>query len=121
MPVLHAASRKRLRRGEHDHNRLAAPFALRHPRRRLAHPLLRHHALAAALSSTARNLHRSLKRVTTSYTDHSWTAHTAHTLIVPARIKFSVCANKPQKTVCTLPVGGTALLAGDRIIPPWAV
>jgi hypothetical protein len=43
-------------------------------------------------------------------------------LIVPAGVEFSVGADGgPAEAVCTLPVGGTALLAGDRIVPPWAV
>jgi mannose-6-phosphate isomerase-like protein (cupin superfamily) len=60
--------------------------------------------------------------VTARYADHSETAHAGGALIVPAGVEFSVGADGgPAEAVCTLPVGGTALLAGDRIVPPWAV
>jgi mannose-6-phosphate isomerase-like protein (cupin superfamily) len=60
--------------------------------------------------------------VTARYADHSETAHAGGALIVPAGVEFSVCADGgPAEAVCTLPAGGTALLAGDRIVPPWAV
>jgi mannose-6-phosphate isomerase-like protein (cupin superfamily) len=43
-------------------------------------------------------------------------------LIVPAGEEFSLIADDgPAEAVCTFPVGGTALLAGERIVPPWAV
>jgi quercetin dioxygenase-like cupin family protein len=60
--------------------------------------------------------------VTARYADHSETAHAGGALIVPAGVEFSVGADGgPAEAVCTLPVGGTALLAGDRIVLPWAV
>ena len=60
--------------------------------------------------------------VTARYADHSETAHAGCALIVPAGVEFSVGADGgPAEAVCTLPVGGTALLAGDRSVPPWAV
>ena len=60
--------------------------------------------------------------VTARYADHSETAHAGGALIVPAGVEFSVGAEGgPAEAICTLPVGGTALLAGDRIVPPWAV
>ena len=60
--------------------------------------------------------------VTAGYADHSETAHAGGALIVPAGVEFSVGADGgPAEAVCTLPVGGTALLAGDRSVPPWAV
>ena len=60
--------------------------------------------------------------VTARYADHSETAHAGGALIVPAGVEFSVGADAgPAEAICTLPVGGTALLAGDRIVPPWAV
>ena len=60
--------------------------------------------------------------VTARYADHSETARAGGALIVPAGVEFSVGADGgPAEAVCTLPVGGTALLAGDRIVPPWAV
>jgi len=60
--------------------------------------------------------------VTARYADHSETAHAGGALIVPAGVEFSIGADDgPAEAVCTLPVGGTALLAGDRIVPPWAV
>jgi quercetin dioxygenase-like cupin family protein len=60
--------------------------------------------------------------VTARYADHSETAHAGGALIVPAGVEFSIGADGgPAEAVCTLPVGGTALLAGDRIVPPWAV
>jgi hypothetical protein len=32
-----------------------------------------------------------------------------------------VALEGPAEAVCVLPVGGTALLDGQRIVPPWAV
>jgi mannose-6-phosphate isomerase-like protein (cupin superfamily) len=59
--------------------------------------------------------------VTARYADHSETAHAGGALIVPAGVEFSVLAEGgPAEAVCTLPVGGTALLGADRIVPPWA-
>src|SRR4029078_3050633 len=59
--------------------------------------------------------------VTARYADHSETAHSGGARIVPAGVEFSVGADDgPAEAVCTLPVGGTGLLAGHRTRPPRA-
>jgi quercetin dioxygenase-like cupin family protein len=60
--------------------------------------------------------------VTARYAGYAETARAGGALIVPAGIEFSVVAGDgPAEAICTLPVGGTALLDGERITPPWAV
>jgi quercetin dioxygenase-like cupin family protein len=60
--------------------------------------------------------------VTARYAQHSETAPAGGALIVPAGEEFSLIAEAgPAEAVCTFPVGGTALLGGERIVPPWAV
>jgi quercetin dioxygenase-like cupin family protein len=60
--------------------------------------------------------------VTARYADRAETAPAGGALIVPAGEEFSLIADDgPAEAVCTFPVGGTALLAGERIVPPWAV
>jgi quercetin dioxygenase-like cupin family protein len=60
--------------------------------------------------------------VTARYADRAETAHAGGALIVPAGEEFSLVAEgAPAEAVCTFPVGGTALLGGERIVPPWAV
>jgi quercetin dioxygenase-like cupin family protein len=60
--------------------------------------------------------------VTARYAERSETARAGGALIVPAGEEFSLIAEDgPAEAVCTFPVGGTALLAGERIVPPWAV
>lgn len=60
--------------------------------------------------------------VTARYGDRAETATAGGALIVPAHVEFSLVAEgEPAEAVCTLPVGGTALLDGERITPPWAV
>jgi quercetin dioxygenase-like cupin family protein len=60
--------------------------------------------------------------LTARYAGHAETAHAGGALIVPAGVEFSlIAAEGPAEAVCTLPVGGSALLGGERITPPWAV
>ena len=60
--------------------------------------------------------------VTARFPDHHETAEAGGALIVPAGVEFSLVAEDgPAEAVCMLPVGGTALLDGERIVPPWAV
>lgn len=60
--------------------------------------------------------------VTARYADHSETADAGGALVVPSGVEFSLVAEDgPAEAVCMLPVGGTALLDGQRIVPPWAV
>jgi quercetin dioxygenase-like cupin family protein len=60
--------------------------------------------------------------VTARFADHSETARAGGALIVPSGVEFSLVAESgPAEAVCMLPVGGTALLDGERIVPPWAV
>jgi quercetin dioxygenase-like cupin family protein len=60
--------------------------------------------------------------LTARYSDRAETAHAGGALIVPAGEEFSLIAEDgPAEAVCTLPVGGTALLNGERVVPPWAV
>ncbi len=56
--------------------------------------------------------------LTARYDGHSETAPAGGALIVPAQTEFSLIG--PADAVCTFPVGGTALLDGERIVPPWA-
>ena len=54
--------------------------------------------------------------------DRSETAHAGGALIVKPGSEFSLVAEDgAAEAVCMLPVGGTALLDGQRIVPPWAV
>jgi quercetin dioxygenase-like cupin family protein len=63
-----------------------------------------------------------LGAVTAQYADRSETAPAGGALIVPAGEEFSLVAlDGPAEAVCMLPVGGTALLDDQRIVPPWAV
>ncbi len=57
--------------------------------------------------------------VTARYADREETARAGGALIVPAGEEFSLTGE--AEAVCTFPVGGTALLDGERIVPPWAV
>jgi quercetin dioxygenase-like cupin family protein len=60
--------------------------------------------------------------VTARYADRSETAPAGGALIVTPGEEFSLVAlDGPAEAVCMLPVGGTALLDGQRIVPPWAV
>jgi quercetin dioxygenase-like cupin family protein len=60
--------------------------------------------------------------VTARYADRAETALAGGALIVPAGEEFSLIAQDgPAEAVCTFPVGGTALLNGERVVPPWAV
>jgi quercetin dioxygenase-like cupin family protein len=60
--------------------------------------------------------------LTARYADRSETAPAGGALIVPAGEQFSLVALEgAAEAVCVLPVGGTALLDGERIVPPWAV
>jgi quercetin dioxygenase-like cupin family protein len=60
--------------------------------------------------------------VTARYGDREETAPAGGALIVAPGEEFSLVAlDGPAEAVCMLPVGGTALLGGERIVPPWAV
>jgi quercetin dioxygenase-like cupin family protein len=60
--------------------------------------------------------------LTARYGDRAETAHAGGALIVPAGAEFALVAQDgPAEAVCTFPVGGTALLDGERLTPPWAV
>jgi quercetin dioxygenase-like cupin family protein len=60
--------------------------------------------------------------VTARYADRDETAAEGGALIVAPGEEFSLVASDgPAEAVCMLPVGGTALLDGQRIVPPWAV
>jgi quercetin dioxygenase-like cupin family protein len=60
--------------------------------------------------------------LTARYADRAETARAGGALIVRAGVEFSLVAqDEPAEAVCTFPVGGTALLDGERITPPWAV
>jgi quercetin dioxygenase-like cupin family protein len=60
--------------------------------------------------------------LTARYADGDETAPAGGALIVPAGAEFSLVAEGgAAEAICMLPVGGTALLAGERIVPPWAV
>jgi len=60
--------------------------------------------------------------VTAHYANRSETAPAGGALIVTPGEEFSLVAlDGPAEAVCMLPVGGTALLDGQRIVPPWAV
>ena len=59
--------------------------------------------------------------ITARYQDRDETATEGGALIVAPGEEFSLVAlDGPAEAVCMLPVGGTALLAGQRIVPPWA-
>jgi quercetin dioxygenase-like cupin family protein len=60
--------------------------------------------------------------VTARYADRQETAPAGGALIVAPGEEFTLVAHDgPAEAVCMLPVGGTALLDGQRIVPPWAV
>src|SRR3954466_2968046 len=60
--------------------------------------------------------------VTARYADREETAPAGGALIVAPGEEFSLVAlDGAADAVCMLPVGGTALLDGQRIVPPWAV
>jgi len=60
--------------------------------------------------------------VTARYADREETAPAGGALIVAPGEEFSLVASDgAAEAVCMLPVGGTALLGGQRIVPPWAV
>jgi hypothetical protein len=60
--------------------------------------------------------------LTARFEDRSETARAGGALIVPRGEEFTLVAERgPADAVCMLPVGGTALLDGERIVPPWAV
>jgi quercetin dioxygenase-like cupin family protein len=59
--------------------------------------------------------------LTARYAGGGETAQAGGALIVPAGTEFSLVAETGAEAVCMLPVGGTALLAGERIVPPWAI
>jgi quercetin dioxygenase-like cupin family protein len=60
--------------------------------------------------------------LTARYAGHDERAPAGGALIVPAGVEFTLSAGaEPAEAVCMLPVGGTALLDGRRIVPPWAV
>lgn len=60
--------------------------------------------------------------VSARYAERTETAHAGGALIVPAGAEFSLIAEDgPAEAVCTFPVGGSAVLDGERITPPWAV
>jgi quercetin dioxygenase-like cupin family protein len=60
--------------------------------------------------------------LTAEYGGREETAAAGGALIVPAGQRFSLVArDAPAEAVCVLPVGGTALLDGAEITPPWAV
>jgi quercetin dioxygenase-like cupin family protein len=60
--------------------------------------------------------------ITARYQDREETAPAGGALIVAPGEEFSLVAlDGPAEAVCMLPVGGTALLDGQRIVPPWAV
>ena len=57
--------------------------------------------------------------LTVRYEDASETAHAGGALIVAPERAFSI--EGEGEAVCVFPVGGTAALDGQRIVPPWAV
>ena len=59
--------------------------------------------------------------LTARYGDDSETVAAGGALIVPAGREFSLVAQGGADAVCVFPVGGTAVLDGERIVPPWAV
>jgi quercetin dioxygenase-like cupin family protein len=59
--------------------------------------------------------------LTARYGDDSETVAAGGALIVPAGREFSLVAQAGADAVCVFPVGGTAVLDGERIVPPWAV
>ena len=60
--------------------------------------------------------------ITARYQDREETAPAGGALIVAPGEEFSLVAlDGPAEAVCMLPVGGTALFNGQRIVPPWAV
>ena len=60
--------------------------------------------------------------LTARYADRQETAPAGGALIVPPHTEFALVAETGEaEAVCTFPVGGTALLDGERITPPWAV
>jgi quercetin dioxygenase-like cupin family protein len=60
--------------------------------------------------------------LTARYAAHSERVGAGGALIVKPGVEFSlIAADGPAEAVCMLPVGGTALLNGERIVPPWAV
>ncbi|WP_028059910.1 cupin domain-containing protein [Candidatus Solirubrobacter pratensis] len=60
--------------------------------------------------------------LTARYATHDERVGAGGALIVKPGAEFSLIAEDgPAEAVCMLPVGGTALLDGERIVPPWAV
>ena len=60
--------------------------------------------------------------LTVNYADRSETAHAGGALVVLAGREFHlIAADEPAEAVCMFPVGGTAVLDGERITPPWAL
>jgi quercetin dioxygenase-like cupin family protein len=60
--------------------------------------------------------------LTARFADREETAAAGGALIVPAGQEFFLVARSaPAEAVCVLPVGGTAILDGAEITPPWAV
>jgi quercetin dioxygenase-like cupin family protein len=59
--------------------------------------------------------------LTARYGTHSETAAAGGALIVSAGEQFELVAEAGAEAVCVFPVGGTAVLGDERIVPPWAV
>jgi quercetin dioxygenase-like cupin family protein len=59
--------------------------------------------------------------LTARFGDEEETAGAGGALIVPAGREFSLLAARGADAVCAFPVGGTAQLGEERIVPPWAV
>jgi hypothetical protein len=59
--------------------------------------------------------------LTARYADGGETVAAGGALIVSAGREFSLVADAGAEAVCVFPVGGTAQLGEERIVPPWAV
>ena len=59
--------------------------------------------------------------LTARYADGGETVAAGGALIVPAGREFSLVADAGAEAVCVFPVGGTAQLGEERIVPPWAL
>jgi mannose-6-phosphate isomerase-like protein (cupin superfamily) len=59
--------------------------------------------------------------LTARYGEAEETAHAGGALVVPAGVEFSLVPGEGgAEAVCMLPVGGQAILDGQRFTPPWA-
>jgi quercetin dioxygenase-like cupin family protein len=56
-------------------------------------------------------------------TGETETVEAGGALILPAGVEFTLVnpADEPFEAVATLPVGGRATVAGEEMVPPWAV